>query len=287
MPLGSRPTALVLSGGAALGAWQAGCLYALAEKRIPFHSVFGASIGALNGLAYAQDTMQRMWKVWNDVEVGDFFRMRPRLFPPSLFCHDHLRSYLTHYVDEERAKSLRRCWLYVISADVASGRAHQACYSPEQDGPWDGPILDHVLGSISIPFVLPPVRIAANGHPGRILLDGVTRGFVDLFPALERGVKDILFLNVVHPSELITPQFGLRSYLETIINQLLEAQVSNSVEAVRRGTHGDLRVFVFHPSKPLKLKPLKFEKKPCRDAFTQGAADAESLLATPEAWRVL
>lgn len=285
-PLGSRPTALILPGGAALGAWQGGCLYGLVQKGLSFHSVFGTSIGALNGCGYFQDTLERMWKVWRHMDRGAFFKLRPGIAPVSLFSQSHLRRYLEHHVDEERARRLKRCWFYVISADIASGTTHQATYSPEDSGPWDRPLLDHVLGSISIPFVLPPVTIPLDDSGQRILLDGNAKSYINLFPALRRGVKDLLFLSVVHPEELKSPAYGLRSYVTTLINQLLHGQIEHSLEALRVYTT-DVRAYVFHPSEPLKMKPLAFEPKQCREAFDAGLADADRLLATPEAWRVL
>jgi len=109
-PLGSRPIALVLPGGAALGAWQGGCLYGLTRKGLSFHSVFGTSIGALNGCGYFQDSMERLHKVWHSVSASHFFSFRPRLKPPSLFSQKALRDYLAGHVDEERARRLKRCW---------------------------------------------------------------------------------------------------------------------------------------------------------------------------------
>jgi len=285
-PLGSRPTGLILSGGAALGAWQAGCLYGLVQKGLGFHSVFGTSIGALNGCGYFQDTMERMWKVWRNMDRGEFFRLRPGLLPMSIFSQPHLRRYLGQHIDEERAKRLKRCWFYVVSTDIASGTTHQACYSPDDAGPWDGPLLDHVMGSISIPFVLPPVRIPLNGHGDRLLLDGHAKSFINLFPALRRGVKDLLFLSIVHPDELKAPRFGFRSYITTLLNQLLQGQIEHSLEGLRVYTQ-DVRAYVFHPTKPLTMKPLSFDKTHCREAFDQGLEDCGALLANPEAWRVL
>jgi predicted acylesterase/phospholipase RssA len=277
---------LILPGGAALGAWQAGCLYGMVEKGMTFHSVFGTSIGALNGCGYFQDTLERMWKVWRNIDRSEFFRFRPQLSPVSMFSQHHLKRYLSHQIDEERAKRLKRCWFYVISADIASGATHQATYSPDDGGPWEGPLLDHVLGSISIPFVLPPVKIDVDGGASRMLLDGNAKSYINLFPALRRGVKDLIFLSVVHPHEMKNPLFGFRSYITTLINQLLHGQIEHSLEALRVYTQ-DVRAYVFHPSQPLLMKPLSFANGPCREAFDQGLAESANLLATPEVWRVL
>jgi len=286
--LGSRPTALVLPGGAAYGSWQAGCLYGLAHvRKLNFHSIFGTSVGAINGTAYVQDTFERLREVWTTVKGSDFFRLSPRLNPVSFFSQKHLRSYLSSIVDEKRARELKRCWFYIISTDIANGKTHQAVYSPEPDGAWEGQLVEHLLGSISIPFVLPPVHVSRNGRGHHLLLDGVAKSYVNLLPALARGVKDILFLNVVHPAQLSNPGFGFTSYISTLINQLIQGQIDHSLESVRLAGAGEIRAYMFHPSRPLTMKALKFDTAECRQAFELGLEEAEGLLSNPEAYRVL
>lgn len=63
---------LVLSGGGAKGAYQAGVVKALAELKVPVHAIAGASIGALNGavLASATDIVeggQRLEAIWQEL----------------------------------------------------------------------------------------------------------------------------------------------------------------------------------------------------------------------------
>lgn len=286
MSLGARPLALVLPGGAALGAWQAGCLYGLTQAGLSFHSVFGASVGAVNGCAYFQDGLELARGVWRDVRGSDFFRVRPSLGPPSLFSHRHLRRYLSGLVDEERARRLRRCWFYVVAADIASGRTHQATYSPEPGGEWDGPLLDNVLGSISIPFLLPPVRVSAgDGH--RLLLDGNAKSYVNVMPALQRGARDVLYLSVLHPDRLCRPRLGALDYVDTLINQLLQGQVEHSLELLRAAGPPGTRAYVFHPSRVLELSSIRFDTAQCRAVYDLGVDDASLLLADPERWRVL
>jgi len=287
-PLGSRPIALVLPGGAAFGAWQGGCLYGLAGKGLTFHSIFGTSIGCLNGVGYFQDSLERLYKIWHSVNASDFFSFRPTMRPPSLFSQRALRDYLATHIDEERARRLKRCWFYAISTDINHGTTHQAVYSPEEGGHWEGQLLDHVLGSISIPFIWPPAKVDGNGSGPRLLLDGNAKSYVDLLPAIERGAKDIVFLSVVHPHELRTPEFGPRSYIGTLINQLLQGQVQHSLHAPGLLAEAKgLRAFVFHPEQPLKVRALAFNTKECANAFDLGENDAARLLANPGPYRVL
>ena len=71
---------LVLSGGGAKGAYQAGIIKALAEMDVPIAAISGASIGALNGaVAAASDSLgdaaARLEKIWRataeDPPLGD------------------------------------------------------------------------------------------------------------------------------------------------------------------------------------------------------------------------
>lgn len=62
-------TALVLSGGGAKGAYEAGCIRALQEMGYEFDLVCGTSIGALNGLLVAQKDFDSMYRMWEELSI--------------------------------------------------------------------------------------------------------------------------------------------------------------------------------------------------------------------------
>ena len=69
MSLNSQPFGLVLSGGGARGAYQAGVLRALVELDVQIQTIAGASIGALNGAIIAaapslREAVARLEKLW-------------------------------------------------------------------------------------------------------------------------------------------------------------------------------------------------------------------------------
>jgi NTE family protein len=77
---GSAPIGLVLSGGGAKGAYQAGIVKGLAEMGVRIAAISGASIGALNGavtaaaesLADASERLEKLWKaIADDPPLGD------------------------------------------------------------------------------------------------------------------------------------------------------------------------------------------------------------------------
>ncbi len=65
---------LVLSGGGAKGAYQAGVFQALADMDVVprIAAVSGCSIGALNAILFAMEDKELWQKVWNEVSYGRF-----------------------------------------------------------------------------------------------------------------------------------------------------------------------------------------------------------------------
>ena len=59
--------ALVLAGGGAKGAFAFGCLQAFKEKDIDFDAISGTSVGALNAILFASNSMQEGEEVWQNL----------------------------------------------------------------------------------------------------------------------------------------------------------------------------------------------------------------------------
>lgn len=70
-----RPAFLVLAGGGARGAFQAGAERILREEGgYRWTRVFGVSVGALNGTLIAQRRYDRLQELWRTVREGDVYR---------------------------------------------------------------------------------------------------------------------------------------------------------------------------------------------------------------------
>lgn len=67
-------TALVLAGGGAKGAYEAGCIKALEELKQHYEIVTGTSIGALNGLLVAQQDLEALYNLWNTITIKDVLK---------------------------------------------------------------------------------------------------------------------------------------------------------------------------------------------------------------------
>jgi predicted acylesterase/phospholipase RssA len=70
--------ALILGGGGARGAYEAGVVAALTERE-SFDIVCGTSIGAVNGMLVAQDEPDRLIHVWSNISERGVTQLRPEL----------------------------------------------------------------------------------------------------------------------------------------------------------------------------------------------------------------
>lgn len=99
-------TALVLSGGGAKGAYEAGCIRALQELGYEFDLVCGTSIGALNGLLVAQKDFDRMYRMWEELSIEQVMRepLNLDLSLDSIISQKNLiPSFFRSYVNEKGA----------------------------------------------------------------------------------------------------------------------------------------------------------------------------------------
>lgn len=185
-------TAFVLGGGGRLGAAEVGMLAALTDAGIAPDMVLGTSIGAINGVAIADDPsvegVARLRALWSDVERSGMFgggvvdRVRHiAATRTSLHSNEPLRRLLDRVVGGRRIEDLPVRFQCVA-----------ACIETAEATWFDsGPVTDRVLASCAVPGLLPPVEV-----DGLHYLDG---GVVDSIPvrrAIELGAERIFVLQV-------------------------------------------------------------------------------------------
>lgn len=66
---------LVLQGGGAKGAFQAGAIRALREEGVTFDGVVGTSIGAVNGAMVAQEDYDLLAELWYSIDIDTLFEI--------------------------------------------------------------------------------------------------------------------------------------------------------------------------------------------------------------------
>lgn len=186
------PVAFVLGGGGNLGAVQVGMLRALAEHGITPDLVVGCSVGALNGVAFAQDPslvgvarLEQLWRTLDGREV-----MRSGWMPTAVqFAR---RGVAIHDND-----GLRRTIETVLAIERFEDLTVPfECVATDLDGArekWfsSGRLLEPILASSALPSVYPPVEI-----DGIRYIDGAVVNDIPVSRAVELGGRRLYVLHV-------------------------------------------------------------------------------------------
>jgi NTE family protein len=187
------PVAFVLGGGGGpLGAHEVGMLRALVERQIVPDLVLGTSVGAINGVAFAAaptvDGVERLARVWSDIDRGAIFdgsvlRRLTTLARTRTHLHANtsLRALLGDLLPVSRIEELALPF-QCVAASIERASEH-----------WfdEGPIVDAVVASASVPGLLPPVEIA-----GEHFIDGGVVNSIPVSRAIALGARRIYVLHV-------------------------------------------------------------------------------------------
>lgn len=188
--VGPSRTAFVLAGGGTRGAVQVGMLTELVSRGIRADCVYGASVGAVNGAAYAGDPtpsgMEHLQRIWRSLS-GDTVFPRSRGHGPWTFFQQrpavHANSGLRRILEEglrfERLEDAA-VPLEVVATSLHDGRERWLT---------SGPAIDAVLASAAIPAMFPPVRIGDE-----LLIDGGVVDNVPISRAIDAGATCLYVL---------------------------------------------------------------------------------------------
>ena len=186
-----RPvTAMVLAGGGTRGAAQVGMLQVLAEHGVVPDLVFGASVGAVNGAAFAGNPtvagVDHLTEIWRGLDGDDvypqgwvhgpwqYLRQRPSIHPNS-----GLRTIIEEGLEFERLED-SLIPFEVVATSLVDG--HERWFA-------SGPAVEAVMASAAIPAIFPAVEI-----DGDTLIDGGVVNNVPISRAIDAGATRILVL---------------------------------------------------------------------------------------------
>jgi NTE family protein len=199
-------TAFVLSGGASLAAQQAGMLRALYERGVTADLLVGTSAGALNAAFVASRpqtpaTAKRLGRIWGDLHRDDVFPVSVPALVGGLcrrrdhFVPDHaLRRLVDRHLQYDDLADAATP-LHVVAYDVRAGR--EVVLS-------DGPAVDAITASASIPGVFPPVVIG-----DQLLIDGGVVNNTPISHAVALGAERVYVLPTqTGPRRLDRPPAG-------------------------------------------------------------------------------
>lgn len=209
MPANAPPDrrALILCGGGARGAMEAGFYQAITELDLAFDLVVGTSVGALNGACIAAGmTPDELIALWRHIRRRDVATWNwPVLWRGGgLMTLDPLRRLLRARLPVTRFEDLK-IPLVVVTTDLQAGTP---VYWQDE-----GDFIDPVIASMSLPGVFPPVVIHGRPH-----VDGGVTNNVPFAPALERGVRELLLTSCTCCAPTTRP---LRSPLAILLRSFL------------------------------------------------------------------
>jgi NTE family protein len=279
------PVALVLSGGGAKGAWEAGAAAALIEQGVPVRLVAGSSAGALNAAMLADGRLDRLQTLWRSLSREQVYALRPGvlfagLLPGwltlmaldragSLFDPTPLRELIATSLDLDRVRASPRR-LLAVTTDLAS-RTSRVFDNASVT-------VDALMAAAAVPGAFPPVTV-----DGLLLVDG---GLTARAPVLEALGTDVpigraLVLLSYAADEIGQPSSRLRRILEEAFETAMVHQIQRDAELAgfRRP---DVDVQLLRPAAPLRLRPLDFDTGGMAEALRRGRADALRCL---ERWR--
>lgn len=247
-------TALVLQGGAALGAYEQGVLERLAEEpSFQPEVISGTSIGAVNGALYLAGDLQAFWEDVSLPTLPAFtpYAMmfgHPSLYAPrldyalmpwwtSVYHHEPLRRSLERHIDFARLNA-HPVRLLVTAANVLTGRVRVF------DSRHERITADHLMATSSLPPGLPATEI--DGAP---YWDGGLchcTPLASVLAALPEGPARVVVVDP-HPPEAPRPG-NLTEVLERLIglttasmlrNDLRRAEVDNDLAELDRELPAD------------------------------------------------
>jgi len=276
--------ALVLSGGGAKGAYEAGVAAAFMERGLPIRLVAGSSAGALNAAMIVSGRADRLETMWRGVTREQIYTLRTPVilagFLPgwltllvlnetsSLFDPAPLRQLITSALDFDaiRASPVR---LLVTATDLA-GREKRVFDNRTVTA-------DALMAASAVPGLFPPVEV-----DGALLVDGGLTGRAPVLEALEADAslgRAVVVMSYA-PTERGTSPTTMRRALEESFELIMIQQIRRDTE-LARFRHPAVDVQLLTPSLPLLLRPLDFDRDAIARLLALGRADA---LACLEAW---
>lgn len=265
----SSPTAVVLSGGASLGAIQVGMLRALYERDIRPDLVVATSAGAINGAFIAAHpqtvkTADDLAAIWDRVRRGQIFPLNPLSgllgFLGSrahLVADSGLNRLVAEHVEGEKLEDLP-IPLHVVAVDVVTGEELLLSH---------GPVVEAVMASAAMPAVLPAVEWG-----DRQLMDGGVANNTPISHAIELGAREVFVLPAGHACALEEPPGSALGMGLHALSLLMHRRLIADIELHR--SHAKL--VVLPPPCPLSVAPIDFGHAP--ELIERSAEDARDFL---------
>ena len=274
------PTALILTGGGAKGAYEAGAVAALAEAGLPIRLVAGSSAGALSAAMIVAGRADRLEATWRSLTRERIYSVRAPTFfagllpgwltlralsnARSLLDPGPLRELIATSVELER---IRRSPIQLVVTTTDLVRREPRVFDNQTV------TVDALVAAAAVPGLFPAVYV-----DGALLVDGGLTGRAPVLEALEAApVSRALVLLSYAPEEHEAPPTTIRRAMEEAFETAMLHQIRRDIELARL-RHPATEFQLLTPSAPLRLRPLEFDSDGIARALALGRADALTCL---------
>lgn len=254
--MSARVATLVLSGGGAKGAFQAGVEQVLREQAgFKWERIFGVSVGALNGVLLAQEEYARLLEVWATVRQEDIYT---KVWWPIIAFRLAVRR-KTGIYDGSRLRKTIAKWAghRPFKVPLCVGRVSLESGAYELVPSSDPDILDAVWHSATMPVIWDAVG-------SRAMVDGGIRNVTPLGDALGSTPTELIVINCNRdePEPLPPPKdiiaAAKRSLADITINEIMVNDVREFLrlnDLVRQASDAGLTL-VDENNKPFRYCPI-------------------------------
>lgn len=273
--------ALILPGGGAFGAFQAGVIHGLAAMGRQWDIIIGTSVGAINGAYLSQAAPEHhlaraagLCDLWGTINESMVFCQNWRgllreLFPspflpylPAVYNTKPLRK----LIDREIAPTPPPTPLKVTAVAVDTGAVRIADASQTDIRPW-------VQASSAIPVIFPPVEIE-----GRLWMDGGVRQNNPIAEAIRSGATevDVVLCYPMRRRYWHTPVRGKRWGLADIAALTFLYAVGEVLngDVVSWRDHNNPPVSIYAPDEVPIMSPIAFTGNLIQQMIEHGRAIA-------------
>ena len=187
---------LVLGGGGAKGAYQAGVLKALKEANIlPYVTHVSAnSIGSINALMVVDEKIEGCAEVWKTISKKDALKLKSKSEKGGIFSRNGLIKILENNIDFDHvSQSDKKLYITAFNKDTQKIEYFLANGKTKEE------ILSYTLASSAIPYVYAPVKIGEHYY---------SDGFKDNVPVrvLKNAGCDVIIIIGLRPEYHPTPE---------------------------------------------------------------------------------
>jgi NTE family protein len=279
--------ALVMSGGGAYGAYEAGAVQALATAGLDYDMLYGVSVGAINAAWLAQHkTLAEgsigLLEFWDEITTAKVYRERPGgkaagLWGISVYDSTPIVQLIQRSLDRDKLRASGKrlrvgavCWEtgeYKVTTEA------------------DSRIAWWVAASSSYPVFFLPIKI-----DGSLWTDGGLRNITPVREAIVAGAKEVDVVVCEDPwrcggwnpaGEKALPGFMLRAMSvmlkEIAATDLYAVGIRNQIVQLAK-EYADVKVRVIYPQTPLAGSSLAFDQAAIQNNIAHGRADAERIV---------